>query len=170
MRQVHLYITSSIDGFISRLDGSVDWLFEEGDYGVMDFVKTIDCAVMGGATYRQVLTFGEWPYKDLKSYVITRDRTLSSEEDIQFVTEQPVEFFHNLKKKKGKDIWLIGGGEINSLFIREGLLDKISWYIQPIVLGQGIPLFAPSQIEEWFQVESVKSFPDGMVEVIYLKK
>ncbi len=171
MRKVHLYITSSIDGYIARENGSVDWLFEEGEYGYENFVSKIDTVIMGGETYRWVLDSGfDWPYRDQKSFVITRNKTLSSTEDIQFWHDDIGEKVNELKSKSGKDIWLVGGGQVNTIFLNEDLIDKIWWYIHPVVLGKGLPLFAHGAIESWFTVENCRHFEDGMIEVIYAKK
>ena len=170
MRKVHLYITSSIDGFIAREDGAVDWLFTEGDYGYYDFIKTVDTVIMGGATYRQVLTFGEWPYKEFDSIVITKDKSLTSPEQVEFISDNIPETIKELKARDGKDIWLLGGGQINTLFLNEGLIDQVWWFIHPVVLGSGLSLFASGGIETWFDVSETEHYNTGMVKIIYTRK
>lgn len=170
MRNIHLYITSSIDGYIARKNGEVDWLFTEGDYGYADFASSIDTVVMGGATYRQVLTFGDWPYQDFESLIITRSTELKDTDKIRFISTDPVAEISKIKNLPGKDIWLIGGGDINRLFLDAGLIDRISWFIHPVVLGDGIPLFTAGDREVWFDVHETKSYDSGMVYVDYRKK
>ena len=85
MRKIILFIASSLDGYIARENGDIDWLPETGSSGYDDFIKSVDTVVMGKKTYDQVLTFGGYPYKDKKSYVFTRNKNLTKDEDIEFV-------------------------------------------------------------------------------------
>lgn len=82
MRKIILFIASSLDGFIARESGDIDWLPKNTDSGYNDFYKSIDTVIMGKKTYNQVLTFGDYPYKDKKSYVFTRNNDLTKDENI----------------------------------------------------------------------------------------
>ncbi len=171
MRKVILFITSSIDGYIARENGDVDWLFTDQDYGYKDFTETIDTVLMGGATYRQVLGFGgEWPYQTKNSYVFTHDASLRSNEEVTFIHHDVPEFVKGLKEKEGKNIWLIGGSQINTVLLNEDLIDEIQLFIHPVILGEGIPLFTGSSIETWFTINGIEEFDTGLMKLVYQKK
>ena len=98
MPNIILYIAISLDGYIAKKDGSVDWLssFEE-DYGYEKFISSIDTIIMGSKTYQQVLTFGEWPYKGLKTYVFTHQK-LKDDENVEFVSGSITQKINRIKK------------------------------------------------------------------------
>ncbi len=171
MRKIILYITSSLDGYIARENGDVDWLLQDQDYGYKDFVDTIDTVLMGGKTYRQVLEFGgEWPYQTKNSFVFTHDVSYQSNDEVTFIHHDVVPFVRELKDKEGKDIWLIGGSEINTLLLNEGLIDELWIFIHPMILGTGIPLFTSNSNDTWFQVNDIEEYDSGMVRIMYSKK
>lgn len=146
MRKIILYIACSLDGKIADTNGSTDWLHQipnpdTSDYGYAKFFKSIDTTIMGNATYQQVLGFDvEFPYKQTENYVITRNKSLTRDEHVQYVSENIVGFINDLKNKPGKDIWSIGGAALNGLLLEHGLLDEIQIFTMPVILGKGIPL------------------------------
>lgn len=171
MRKVILYIATSLDGFIARSSGEVDWLFSDQDYGYSKFISNIDTVLMGGKTYRQIIDFGvDWPYAKQKSYVFTHDVSQKSTSSIQFIHHDLPGVVEKLKKKKGKDIWLVGGSEINSMFLKEGLIDELQLFIHPLYLGKGVPIFNFSIKETWFKAHDIEEFDSGMVKMVYVKK
>jgi dihydrofolate reductase len=154
MRKIILFIASSLDGYIARENGDIDWLPETGSSGYDDFIKSVDTVVMGKKTYDQVLTFGDYPYKDKKSYVFTRSKNPSKDENVEFV--QDVEkSMKNIVSDSGKNIWLIGGSEIISTFANLDLIDELVLSLIPVVLGKGIPLF--KNMEKELKMELVKT-------------
>ena len=176
MRQVVLYIAASLDNFIARPDGNIDWLHydeyevEGEDYGYHEFYDSIDTTLMGNKTYRVTLGFNmPFPYPDKTNYVFTRSENMKDNDDVQFVNEDIIAFTRQLKNEAGKDIWLVGGGQINSLFFRHDLIDKIVLTIIPIVLGAGIPLFDGPSRETKFKLKSTKPFDSGLVQLVYQK-
>ena len=171
MRKVILYIATSIDNYIAAKDGSVDWLFSDQDYGYKDFERSVDAVVMGGTTYRQALTLAdEYPYAHKMSYIITRDISYRNSGDIKFIHQDVVDHMLELKEKPGKDIWLIGGSEINTLFLINDLIDEIWIYQHPVILGEGIPLFGNSNSMTWFELHDLEEFDTGMLKMIYVRK
>ena len=176
MRKVILYSAISIDGMIAKEDGSVDWLDElpnpdKLDYGYFDFYKKIDTTIMGNKTYQQVLGFDvPFPYPDKENFVLTRNSALQADENVQFISKDPVSFVHELKSKEGADIWLIGGGAINALFLNNNLVDELKLSIIPVVLGNGIPLFnGPVDLSKFQFLES-KAYNTGVVSLVYQAK
>lgn len=151
MRKIILFIASSLDGYIAKNDGNVDWLPVTGSSGYDDFYKFIDTVIMGKTTYDQILTFGAYPYQDKKSYVFTRNNNHKKDENIIFVNDVE-KLIKNILSNLGMNIWLVGGSKIISNFINLGFVDEIIISIIPIVLGSGIPLFTNIQKETKFEL------------------
>ena len=100
MRKIILFIATSLDGYIARENGDIDWLFTEGEYGYNEFYDSIDTVLMGGKTYRQALTFGdEFPYATKQAYVFTRDVNHKSNEEVAFIHHDMLDFAQDLKRK-----------------------------------------------------------------------
>ena len=144
-RNVILYIAMSLDGYIARKNGDVDWLEgddsePEADIGYDGFYTSIDTVIMGRKTYDQVLTFGDYPYRGTRGYVYTSEKR-ESNEDVTFTDEDAGELIARLRDEPGKDIWLVGGAEIIDDFMKKDLIDEYFIAIIPCILGEGIPLF-----------------------------
>jgi len=174
MRKIILYIAISLDGKIADKNGGVEWLDsipnpDTSDYGYSEFIESIDTTIMGNATYRQVLGFGIGnPYPGKKNYVITRDKSLIKDDYVEYISENIPEFIQQLKTQPGKDIWCVGGGEINGLFFNNHLLDEIRIFIMPIILGEGLPLAAGLENFEDLILIDQKKHSSGVVELIYI--
>ena len=145
-RKIICYIAMSLDGKIADVRGDVEWLHQipnpgKSDYGYQEFFESIDCTLMGNATYKQVLGFDvEFPYRSTDNYVITRDTRLTSDKYVTYISANHIEKIAALKKSKGKNIWCIGGGELIAYLLQYQLLDEFRIYLMPILLGSGIPL------------------------------
>ncbi len=164
MGKIILYIASSLDGYIARENGDVDWLPINTDSGYDNFYKSIDTVIMGKKTYDQILTFGDYPYKGKKSYVFTRNDSLTMDENVEFASNVE-EFSRNLVSSKG-NIWLVGGSELFSAFLEHKLVDEIILSIIPTVLGKGIPLF--QNINQEANLKLIKTTEySGFVELTY---
>ncbi len=171
-----LYIATSLDGFIARPDGSLDWLTsvpspDTGDYGYAAFLERIGTTIMGRLTYDEIIGFGvEWPYAGLDTYVATKNSALKIQSpDTYLLTEDLREFVTELKRKAKNDIWLVGGGQLITAFINEGLLDKMIITIIPKIIGEGIPLFAGLSGETSWKLTETQSFDTGVVNLTYEK-
>jgi len=173
MRKIKLYIAASLNGKIAEKDGSVDWLYvkegdEQPDYGYEKFYDSIDTTIQGSSTYKQVESWGiEFPYPDKKNYVITRNKDLKDNEYVEFVSENHIEFVKNLKSQNGKDIWLIGGGLVNTMLLNAGLIDEIQIFVMPIILSDGIDLFENLPNRTDLKLLSSEAHETGAVEMIY---
>lgn len=173
MRKLKLYIAVSLDGKIAGKNGEVDWLEQvpnpdSTDYGYQDFLNTIDTTLMGNETYKEVLKLSEsFPYSDKTNYVFTRDKSLTEDKNVKFVSEDPLSFVKDLQKKDGKDLWLIGGGQINTLLESAGLIDEYLVFIMPIILGDGIPLFASHPAKQFLRVVKATTYASGVVGLHY---
>ena len=169
--KVSVYIASSLDGFIARKNGDIDWLTggEGGeDYGYSQFMSDIDHIVMGRNTYEKVLTFGGWPY-DKKVIVLTsRDWTIlpALSDKIEALHLSPYELLNEMHIRGAKHIYLDGGVTIQR-FLHEGLVDEMTITIIPILIGEGLSLFG--KLEEDVKLELIKSesFKNGFVQNKY---
>jgi dihydrofolate reductase len=172
MRTVSLYIACSIDGYIARKDGRVDWLFSDADYGYKDFLQGIGTIVMGRTTYDQLLTFGDYPYGGKEVFVASRSRAGQKDEHVTFVGPEIAEKIRDLRTSEGegKGIWLVGGAQLVRLFVFERLIDEIIVSIHPVILGSGIPLFLPQDSKTWLDFINCTSFPSGLVQLTYRVK
>ncbi|MCB0570755.1 MAG: dihydrofolate reductase [Phaeodactylibacter sp.] len=171
MRRIRLYIAASLDGFIARRDGAIDWLssVEKAgeDYGYTEFLGSIDTTLMGYATYAQVLTFGAFPYSEQKNYVFSRQQRPPDGNPVTFVAEDPAAFVSRLRQQPGGDIWLIGGGQLNAVLLQAGLVDELILSIIPVALGDGIPLFGGQPATAQWKLLEHKVFDTGLVQVKY---
>jgi dihydrofolate reductase len=169
MRKVKLFIASSLDCYIAREDGGIDWLYTDADYGYTKFYDSIDTIIVGRKSYDQSLTFEEYPYKGKKVYVFTRKkvRKNNNEQDVEYIDTNIQDFVTSLTQSIGKDIWLLGGGEIVSVLLNAGLVNEIILSIHPIILGTGIPLLRNIQKEVNLKLENSLSFESGLMQLCY---
>ena len=165
MGKIILYIAASLDGCIARETGDVDWLPTDTDSGYDEFYKSIDTVIMGKKTYEQILTFGEYPYKEKKSFVFSRDNSKTKDENVEF-TSDVEEFARKLTLSSKENVWLVGGSELLSVFLRHKLVTEIILSVIPIVLGNGIPLF--QNINQEIKLKLMKTTKyGGLVELHY---
>lgn len=173
MKKIKLYIACSLNGKIAEKDGSVDWLYvynsdDEKDYGYEEFYKSIDTTIQGSSTYNQIIDWGiEFPYKDKKNFVITRKSDLADNEHVSFIKENHIEYIKSLKNGDGKDIWLIGGGQINTMLLNAGLIDELQVFIMPIILQDGIDLFEGLPNRTDLKLLGAQHHKTGAVEMKY---
>ena len=169
-RKVILYVAVSLDGYIARDDGSIDWLAgEDTDPNYQIFYQQIDITLMGRKTYEQIRSFpGEFPYRKTINYVFSREKQQSNE-FVQFINDNVEEFVKRLKEEDGKDIWLIGGAQLNTTLLNVHLIDQMIVTIAPIILGKGIPLFTSQAIEQKLNYSDTQILSDGYVQIKYTK-
>ncbi|XZF77598.1 dihydrofolate reductase family protein [Bacillus sp. AL-1R] len=171
-RKIILYIGTSIDGYIANNDGSLEWLETtevEGDSGYHTLLERIDTVVMGKTTYDVVRGFDmEYPYRTYKNYVFSKSSS-GSDEYATFINRDIKTFIQELKSQTGKDIWLIGGGNLAREFFKENLIDEFQLAIAPIVLGKGISLYTGDDITQKYTLTKVEKL--GQLAMLhYVKK
>lgn len=166
MRKVVLNLAVSLDGYITGPDGEYDWCLTDDDYGMTDFLKSVDATLMGGKTYREIIKFGP-PYPEFTNYVFTRTEKNSPYGNIVLVTDDIPGFVRSLKNKNGKNIWLFGGSEIIQPLLEEDLVDEMMLAIHPLLLGGGLPLFKNLTERKPFQLSDSITYPSGLVQLIY---
>jgi dihydrofolate reductase len=162
-----VYIASSLDGFIARPDGGLDWLssFEQSgeDYGYKAFFGSVDALVIGRKTYDVVLGFEKWPYEDKRCIVVTHVPP-SAKHGETFHSGPPDALLDRLGAEGVRRVYVDGGVLIRS-FLDADLVDDITLSVIPVLLGEGIPLFGG--VERRLKFASSRSFPSGLVQLCY---
>ena len=153
MARVQVYIAKSLDGYIARENGTIDWLPQPSESSFNTFYKSIDTVIMGKTTYDQILTFGAYPYQDKKSFVFTRTQK-NNDKNVEFVSNVK-KFVNDYLFKSEENIWLVGGGKLIGTFLKLGVVDEIITTVIPILLGKGISLF--QDIENDIKLKLVKT-------------
>ena len=173
MRKVIAYLACSLNGKIARKNGSVDWLHDmdklgKVDYGFHDFYATVDTTIMGASTYRWILDMGvEFPYKDKENFVFTRNNVFEDHPLVNIIDKDHLKLVEDLKHKEGKDIWLVGGGQLKTLFLNEGLLDELCIHQMPVILPDGIDVFENTPKENMASLIKSRSFENGAIEMVF---
>lgn len=168
MRSIVLGLGISLDGYIARLDGSVDFLFMPKDYSMAEFFTRIDTAIMGRKTLDVVLKMGSGgSYGNMATYVFSHSQPPGTRDKLTFVNEPLERFVARLRKQKGKDIWLMGGGELAREFLKVDLVDELYLGVVPVLLGEGIPLFPSGFPQRDFTLLENKTFSKGLITLTY---
>ncbi len=170
MRRVVLYIASSLDGYIARTSGEVDWLFTDQDYGYADFLAGVDTILMGRRTYEQVLSFGEYPYKSIQGFVFSRTQKERRDENVTFIRDNPAGFVERLINRTGKTIWLVGGSQVIQSIMSRDLIDEFVISVHPTILGDGIPLFRAPLPMRKLSLQHCRTFDTGLVQLTYVRR
>jgi dihydrofolate reductase len=172
MRKVTFGCATSLDNYIARSDHSVDWLLWAKEVADISgkLWKTIDTVVMGRKTYEVALRSGITAYPEVKNYVFSRTMTTSPDERVTVVSEDAASFVRKLKRRRGKGICVMGGGEIGTALLAANLIDEIGSNIHPVLLGSGIPLFHPMKAQINLQLLECKPLKNGCVYVLYRVK
>src|SRR6478736_6761301 len=169
-------MAASLDGFIARIDGTVDWLETADEFAggaVMDavsveaFLKTIDCYVMGSRTYETALGFEArglgWSYGDKPTFVLTRRELPRTRETVQFHAGDLTQFVEERLRPAFRSIWFVGGGTVAGECLRLGLADELRYSILPVLIGEGIPFFGGLDKDVALHLVEVKAYTSGMV-------
>lgn len=171
--KISVYIAVSLDGFIARKNGGIDWLPVANsageDYGYEKFISSVDSVLMGRHTYEKALSFGAWPYSYKKVIVLsTGNPTIPPElpGKVEVVNRSPREVVNMLSDRGSKHVYLDGGKTIQ-LFLNEGLVEEMTITTIPILIGAGIPLFGPLLHDVKFQLIESKYFMNGLVQNKY---
>lgn len=169
-RNLVLFIATSLDGYIATKEESLEWLFKvegEGDNGFSEFYETVDTVLMGKKTYDWVMKqdIEEFPYKNRECYVFSRSAAEDTD-NVRFVNEDVTNFVRKLKKQEGKNVWIVGGGELLHSFVQENLVDEFIITVAPTIIGKGIPLFREGDYQLGLSLKGVRNF-NQFVELHY---
>ena len=173
MPKVLVYIGISLDGYIADLDGQVDWMVGDGSNpnhpGTYEnFINGIDTIVMGRKTYHQVrtqLSPDHWPYAEQEVYVLT-SQPHPDKNKTHFVSGSASDLINQVKTKTQKDIWICGGAQLIQELLNHNLIDRLHLSILPCLLGQGIPLFQPSNKKDNLVLKDTITY-NGIVDLVY---
>jgi dihydrofolate reductase len=172
-RKIIVYVATSADGYIARPDGDVTWLDRpqpKGNYGAGAFFKTIDTVLWGRKTYSKGIEMGMKGSSfgpKIKNYLFSRSTQSSLLPGFELVNQPIKPFLQQLRARRGKHIWMMGGSEIIASFLDQGAIDEFSIHVIPILIGEGIPLIAPRHRSIPLKLLSTKKFPDGVVHLNY---
>jgi dihydrofolate reductase len=171
-RKIIVHIATSVDGYIARPDGDIDWLTNrpapKGFYGLPLFMRTVDAKVVGRKTFDLSVKMGaSFRAGDVHYVFSRRPPPASVPTGVRFVTQPIAAFAKEMRARAGKNIWMMGGGEIIASFLDENAIDEFVITVVPTLIGEGIPLIAPRHREVRLRLCSTKAFPDGVVQLHY---
>ncbi len=166
----HVFIATSVDGFVAREDHRIDWLTKqktEGEeHGYNAFVATVDGIVMGRGSFENVLTFGDWPYT---KPVIVMSRSMTAADlpselagKVELTAQAPAALMASLDARGWSRVYVDGGKVVQS-FVRAGLIEDFHITTIPILIGQGLPLFGPLDADIDLDLLDTQAFPSGLV-------
>jgi dihydrofolate reductase len=172
MVEVVYHVASSLDGYIATADGSVDWLshFHTAgeDHTACELHASIDALLLGSHTYEFALQLGDWPSPDKPSWVFSKRALRVLHPSITVTSQSPGEVVRHLGARGLRRAWLMGGGKLAASFHTDGLISQYIISVFPILLGKGIPFFAPhSHPEDKLRFVGAKPFKSGVVQLMY---
>ena len=173
-------MAASLDGFIARQDGRVDWLEVSDEFAggedldpefIEAFLKTIDCYVMGSRTYETALNFESkglgWAYGDKPTCVLTSRDLPRTRDSVEFYSGDLAKFVNERLRPRFRNIWFVGGGAVCGECLRRGLADEVRYSILPIVIGDGISFFENLDRDVALHLLEVKAYKSGTVALRY---
>lgn len=166
------YIAITADGYIADSNGDVSFLdqYQHIDCGYDDFIQRIDAIIIGKKSYEAILAFGvDWPYSTQKTWIITQDKNLPKpHESIELWHSDLASLTTHIAQRNLANTWILGGGQLISSAINEGLMDQLHIFTMPILLGNGIPLF-PKNIFNHTNITKTSSqlIDDTVIHQIY---
>jgi dihydrofolate reductase len=179
MIKCSVFIATSLDGFIARKDGSIDWLEEankavpaDTDLGYDRFFASIDALVMGRNTFEQVLSFPQWPYGTKPLVVLSRSLTRLPDgvpQSVSLSNEAPEKLVAHMEREGFRHLYVDGGKTIRN-FLRAGLIDEMTITIVPVLIGEGLPLFGETGADVHYSLIASQAFDFGFVQNTYRKK
>ena len=172
-RKIIVHIATSADGYIARPDGDIDWLISrpapEGFYGLDAFRKTIDTIVYGRKAYQAGVRLREkYDGKDRTVVFSRQPKPAEAPPQVDFTCEPVDAWARRVRKQPGKDIWMMGGGELIADFLDAQAIDEFVISVVPVFIGDGIPLIARRHRQTPLELRSVEKFDDGLVQLHYL--
>jgi dihydrofolate reductase len=173
---VTIHMAASLDGFIARRDGRVDWLetsdtFDDGETltpeSIAEFLGSIDCYVMGSRTYETAVNFEArglgWVYGDKPTFVLTSRELLKSRNSVEFCAGDLARLITERLRPSYRSIWVVGGGKLAGECLRLGLADEVRYSIVPVVIGDGISFFEGLDKDVALHLVEVKAYKSGIV-------
>lgn len=171
MPLIRLYIAQSLDGYIARPDGNIDWLrpYDDVDYGYSTFIREVGTVVMGRASYDLARSFGDWPYQSMRSLVITSRPLDDAPPTVARVGADIPRLVTALRAAGDKDVWIMGGAQTINAFLTAEAVDRIDLFTLPVLLGEGIRLFEGARPETGLRLLSSQIYDRGLARLSYLR-
>ena len=177
---VTVHMAASLDGFIARKDGRVDWLETSDDFDggdtldpdfVREFLEGIDCYVMGSRTYETALDFEAkgfgWSYGDKPTFVLTRRHLPKTRDTVEFYSGDLAHLVHERLKPSFRSIWFVGGGAVSGECLRLGLVNEVRYSIMPVLIGEGVSFFERLDKDIALHLLEMKAYKSGMIALRY---
>jgi len=174
--KVTIHMAASLDGFIARKDGRVDWMETADEFAGGDtmepgfaevFLKTIDCYVMGSRTYETALSFEAkgfgWAYGGKPVFVLTSRHLPRTRDTVEFYSGDLAQFVNGRLRPAFRSIWFVGGGAVSSECLRLGLADEVRYSVLPVLIGDGIQFFEKLDRDVALHLAEVKAYKSGVV-------
>jgi len=178
--RVTIHMAASLDGFVARKDGRVDWLETSDEFAggatlepgfVEAFLKTIDCYVMGSRTYETALGFEAkgfgWSYGDKPTFVLTSRALPRIRDTVELYSGDLAQLVNGRLRPTFRTIWFVGGSVVSAECLRLGLADEVRYSILPVLIGEGIPFFEKLDRDIALHLAEVTAYKSGMVELRY---
>jgi len=178
--RVTIHMVASLDGFIARSDGRVEWLQTSDEFAggetldpgsVEAFLRTIDCYVMGSRTYETALRFESkgfgWSYGDKPTFVLTTRNLPRNRDTVEFHAGDLAQFVNERLRPAYRSIWFVGGGAVSAECLGLGLADEVRYSILPVLIGDGIPFFQGLDRDIALHLLEDKAYKNGMVALRY---
>ena len=178
--RVTVHMVASLDGFVARRDGTVDWLETADEFAggetmdpasVAAFLQTIDCYVMGSRTYETALGFEArgfgWSYGEKPTFVLTHRELPRTRASVELHSGDLAQFVDERLRPAFRSIWFVGGGAVSGECLRRGLADEVRYSILPVLIGDGIPFFGKLDGDVALHLAEVKAYQSGMVALRY---
>lgn len=171
-RRVIVHIATSADGYIARPDGDLEWLTSrpapDGFYGMNAFMQSVDTKIVGRRTYEASVRLGaKFDGKDATIVFSRNAAPAGAPAGVRFVTSPIDAVLGELRERPGKDIWLMGGGDLIASFLDAQAVDEFVVSVAPVFIGDGIPLIARRHRHVPLELLSVERFDDGLVQSRY---
>jgi dihydrofolate reductase len=175
--RVTIHMVSSLDGIIAKKDNSVSWFesadnYENGVSGenAEEFMKTIDCFVMGARTYEHAVELSKeigWAFGDVRTIVVSHRNLPIVRESVEMYSGELNKLVNERLKPDCKNVWLVGGAILSMDFLRSGLADELRLSVMPIILGEGTRFFDHIGREQQLHLKETTAYKNGMVELRY---
>lgn len=167
MRKIILNLAVSLDGFIEDANGAYDWCFTDQDYGMTDFMNSVDTIFFGRKSYELVLREGAEYYAGCRQYVFSKTCKTLADNNVTLVSDDLQNAVSAIKKEPGKAIWLFGGASLVSCFMNEDLVDELILSVHPVLLGSGKVLFQNLNNRTKLRLSDTKVYDTGLVQLYY---
>lgn len=170
---VSCYISSTLDGYIARADGAIDWLTRiddtDTDYGYGEFYDSVDGLVMGSTTFEMIQALGPWPYSEKPSFIFTNRSLKANAPNAYSVSGDPIQVIGSSAFSQFRRLWLVGGSALIGTFLKRGLIDEYIITLLPVILGQGLRLFSSPVQEQWLSLTGCTQYDRGVLQMRYAR-